>query len=227
MPVYTIPENQFIFPHPALAQEDGLLGIGGDLQVERILLAYQNGIFPWYSAGEPILWWCITPRLVLYPENISISKSMHSYFNQSKFTLSFDKDFLSVILQCKTSEREGQGGSWIHQEIIDTFLELHAMGIAHSVEVWKDEYLVGGLYGLAIGKIFCGESMFSKTSNASKFALIHLAKFLQKKNFNFIDCQQDTPHLRTMGAELISKKRFFDCLEENKNQPILQEKWSL
>lgn len=225
MPVFSIPEDPVIFPHPSQAEEDGLLGIGGDLSINRLLLAYQNGIFPWYAAGEAIHWWCLTPRLILYPEKIKVSKSMNSYLKSSRFQISFDKDFLSVMLQCKTAQRKGQNGSWIHKEIIEAFLDLHYHGLAHSVEVWQDSNLVGGLYGLSIGKMFCGESMFAITPNASKLALIHLASLLKKMDYHFIDCQQDTPHLRTMGAEIVEKDVFFRLLENNRDFPILSETW--
>lgn len=226
MPVYQIPDEHFIFPHPSEANLDGLLGIGADLNPQRLLIAYQNGIFPWYSSGEPIQWWCLTPRLILYPQKIYISQSMKPYLKGSKFKYSFDKDFISVMLQCKTISRQDQKGSWIHQDVLDAFIELHRLGYAHSVEVWEEDELVGGLYGLAIGKMFCGESMFAKKSNASKFALIQLARFLVKKEFHFIDCQQDTPHLRSMGAEIIMKEAFFDMLEENKKYSIHSERWT-
>lgn len=225
MPVYQIPDEQFIFPHPSLANPDGLIGIGSDLHPKRLLLAYQNGIFPWNNAGEQIHWWCITPRLILYPEKIRISKSMRSCLNDSKYSYSFDKDFLQVMLSCKTITRPNQSGSWIHQRLVEAFLELHQHGFAHSVEVWEDDQLIGGLYGLAIGKMFCGESMFAKKPNASKYALIKLTKYLVRKEFHFIDCQQDTNHLRSLGAELISGEAFFHLLSENKKHPIRRENW--
>ncbi len=225
MPVYQIPDEHLIFPHPSEANPDGLLGIGADLKPNRLLLAYQNGIFPWYSAGEPIHWWCLTPRLILYPSKIRISKSMRQYLNGLKFQFSYDKDFLSVMLQCKSVSRKDQRGSWIHQDILDAFIELHRLGIAHSVEVWEDKKLVGGLYGLGIGKMFCGESMFANKPNASKFALIQLADLLIQKDYHFIDCQQDTPHLKSMGAELVEKNVFFKMLEENKKYSIHSESW--
>jgi leucyl/phenylalanyl-tRNA--protein transferase len=224
--VYQIPDEQLIFPHPSEANPDGLLGIGADLNPARLLLAYQNGIFPWYSAGEPIHWWCLTPRLILIPDEIKISKSMRSYLNGSKFQYSFDKEFLAVMLECKTVSRQNQNGSWIHQEVIEAFIELHRLGFAHSVEVWENENLVGGLYGLSIGKMFCGESMFAKKSNASKYALIQLTNVLIQKQFLFIDCQQDTMHLKTMGARLVNKEGFFKLLEENKKYPLQPENWN-
>ena len=151
---------------------------------------------------------------------------MRTYLNGSKFQYSFDKEFLSVMLQCKTISRQNQRGSWIHQDILETFDELYKLGYAHSVEVWEDKELVGGLYGLAIGKMFCGESMFAKRPNASKFALIQLGKFLERKKFHFIDCQQDTPHLRSMGAETVKNEHFFNMLEENKKYSINSENWA-
>lgn len=226
MPVYQIPDEQLIFPHPSEANPDGLLGIGADLRPERLILAYENGIFPWYSAGEPVHWWCLTPRLILIPNEIRISKSMKPYLNGSKFQYSFDTEFLSVMLACKTVSRQNQKGSWIHQEVIEAFAELHRLGIAHSVEVWEHEKLVGGLYGLSIGKMFCGESMFAKKANASKYALILLANYLTQKKYHFIDCQQETMHLKTMGAKSVNKEVFFSMLEKNKKYPVKPENWS-
>ena len=225
MPVYGLPADSLIFPHPSDAEPDGLLAVGGDLSTDRLLLAYQNGIFPWNAAGEPILWWCITPRLVLKPEQVRITKSMRSYFNQQRYACTFDRDFLSVMLQCKTIDRRDQKGSWIHQELVTSFVKLHRMGIAHSVEVWDQDELIGGLYGLAIGKMFCGESMFARKPNASKFGLISLCALLRSKGFEWIDCQQDTSHLRSMGARLMERERFFEWLEENKQYPIETQSW--
>lgn len=225
MPVYQIPDEHFLFPHPSLANADGLIGIGADLHPQRLLLAYQNGIFPWYSAGEPVHWWCLTPRLILFPSKIKIAKSMRPYLKEGRFQYSFDKEFISVMLNCKTVDRKEQKGSWIHQDILDAFMALHEQGFAHSVEVWENAELVGGLYGLALGKMFCGESMFAKKPNASKLALIQLSKFLLANGYNFIDCQQDTSHLRSMGAELVQKSEFFQMLEDNKAYPLNSQSW--
>ena len=168
MPVFWLSENDLSFPPPDLANEDGILAVGGDLSVERLLIAYNNGLFPWYNPEDPILWWSPDPRFVLFPEELKIAKSMRSYFNQKKFEVTFDRDFLQVITNCKNRERKGQsGGTWISQDMIDAYYRLHKKGFAHSVEVWRDEELVGGLYGVSLGKIFFGESMFTKENNAS------------------------------------------------------------
>lgn len=226
MPVFRIPEDKIIFPHPSQATRQGLLGIGGNLSVERIILAYQNGIFPWNIEGEEILWWCLTPRLVLYPEKIKISKSLHSILNKKDYKISYDQAFEQVIEECSMIKRKSQEGTWIHSDLKRIFIQLHQEGLAHSVEVWKNDQLVGGLYGLGIGKMFCGESMFAKESNTSKIALVHLCKKLVEMNYTVIDCQQDTEHLRSMGAELINKKKFFDFLENNKLSKIDERKWN-
>lgn len=225
VPVFRLPDQEIVFPHPSLAEPTGILAFGGDLSPERIILAYQNGIFPWYDHGEDIAWWCLTPRLMLIPSGVSISKSMRSLINRSAFQISFDKCFLEVMQACRTIHRKGQRGSWIHYDIMEAFLKLHQLGLAHSVEVWQSGSMVGGLYGLALGKMFCGESMFAKVPNASKYGLISLCKLLQKKEFDRIDCQQDTPHLTSMGADLYGREEFFQFLEQNKQFPLVQESW--
>ncbi len=202
------------FPHPLLSDIDGVLAIGGDLSTERLLLAYQFGIFPWYDR-KPILWWWTHPRCVLYPSDIRISKSMRSYFNQDKFRVSYNDAFKEVITNCKNHNRKGQTGTWINEEIINSYSKLHDLGYAHSIEVWDNEELVGGLYGIAIGKIFFGESMFSKRSNASKYGFITLANKLNDLNFELIDCQQETNHLMSLGAQLINKERFWQHIKNN------------
>ncbi len=227
MPVFKLPDHEIVFPHPSLAEPSGILAIGGDLSPDRILLAYQNGIFPWYDHGEEIAWWCLTPRLMLIPSKINISKSMRSLINRSAFCVSFDRCFLDVMQACRSIRRKGQRGSWIHYDILEAFLKLHELGLAHSVEVWQAGKLVGGLYGLAMGRMFCGESMFAEVSNASKYGLIRLCELLQEKNFERIDCQQDTDHLKSMGAELFAKEEFLQYLEKNKEFPLVQESWSI
>lgn len=225
MPVFSIPKDEIIFPHPSLANEEGLLGIGGDLTPERLLLAYRNGIFPWYNVNEPIMWWCLTPRLVLYPEQIIISKSMKQLMHRHEYRITVDQCFEKVMSHCRSVKREGQKGSWIHYDILEAYSRMHELGIAHSVEVWHDDNLVGGLYGLAIGKMFCGESMFAEVSNASKLALIHLCQLLPQKGITLIDCQQETQHLKSMGAVVLSADDFFSFLEKNKNEELGMGKW--
>jgi len=214
MAFFLPPEVDF-FPHPFLADEDGLLAFGESLDINKLLLAYNFGIFPWNGPDDPVLWWYTHPRFVVFPENLKIHKSMRPYLNQNKFEYTFDKAFEAVIRSCKTQKRTNQDSTWITSHLESLFIQLHNMGWAHSVEVWKNNELVGGLYGLAIGKIFFGESMFANESNASKFAFIKLTKFLEEKGFKLIDCQQETNHLRTLGAELIGKEDFFRYLKIN------------
>ena len=212
MPVYQL-SDEIMFPNPDLAEEDGLLAVGGDLSFERLILAYCNGIFPWYSEGEPILWWCPKPRFIIKPSEINISKSMKRVFNKGEFKVTFDKDFNEVIKNCKEL-RENKEGTWITNEIMEAYINLHKKGFATSVEVYKDQELVGGLYGVKIGKCFFGESMFSKVSNASKAALISLAKKLEEEGFLFIDCQMHTNHLESMGGEFVEWNKFKEMLKE-------------
>ena len=200
------------FPDPRLAETepDGLLAIGGDLSVKRLLRAYRSGIFPWFSAGEPILWWSPDPRLLLFPEKIHVSRSLRKRLRRGDYRITFDEAFSDVIAHCAASPRHGQHGTWIIDEMIDAYTELHHHGYAHSVEVWHKKKLLGGLYGVAIGSAFYGESMFSLVSNASKIALVALARKLQHDNFHFIDCQMETPHLLTLGAETVPRDAFLE-----------------
>ena len=225
MPVYWLRDNELSFPHPEQASSDGLLAVGGDLSVERLLYAYSWGIFPWYSAGDPILWWHPDPRFVLYPDKLKVSKSMRPYFNQQKYTTTYDQAFSEVIKACSSIPRAGQESTWITPEMIKAYEQLHEAGFAHSVEVWQDHELVGGLYGIAIGKVFFGESMFARATNASKFGFISLVRDLQKKGYELIDCQQETPHLASLGAEAISRKAFLKELEKNQKLPLVTKKW--
>jgi leucyl/phenylalanyl-tRNA--protein transferase len=218
MPVFYLPDQIDIFPHPELADQSGILAVGGGLEPERLKLAYSFGIFPWYGPDEPIIWWSPDPRMVLFPENLKVSKSMRPYFNQRKYQVTYNQAFENVITACCTANRNGQTGTgtWLVPEMIDAYKELNRLGIAHSVEVWNGDEMVGGLYGLILGKVFFGESMFSNQSNASKFGFISLVRKLQKENFLVIDCQQDTPHLRSMGADTISRSEFLEILAENR-----------
>ena len=210
MPVFLLDNNHLIFPSPELANPDGVLAVGGDLSPERLLLAYQHGIFPWFSAGEPIMWWSPDPRFVLFPEKLKVSKSMRPYFNQQKFRVTYDRAFGQVMRECSQPRVGGpQGSTWITESMVEAYIRLHEIGFAHSVEVWEGEELVGGLYGLSLGKCFFGESMFTRVSNASKFGFISLVKHLRAFDFQLIDCQQQTGHLKSLGAEAISRKAFF------------------
>lgn len=202
-------DNKIIFPPPHLAEEDGLLAVGGDLSSERLLLAYRSGIFPWYSDDTPILWYSPHERFVLYPRNVKISKSMKQIFRAGKFTITEDKAFAEVIRACAMTDRPEQDGTWITSEMQEAYIRLHLLGHAHSVEVWQEGKLVGGLYGIAADWVFCGESMFSRASNASKAALIWLC---QNKGYRLIDCQIYSEHLESMGAEMISREEYMQML---------------
>ena len=206
--------KDLVFPPVYLANKDGLLAFGGDLSPERLLLAYKSGIFPWYNQGEPIVWYSPDPRMVLFPKNLKISKSMKQIIRKNKFKATFNQNFPEVISNCKNSYREGQGGTWITDEMEQAYLNLHNLGVAKSVEVWEGNELVGGLYGIDLGHIFCGESMFSKVSNASKFAFIYLVQELEKEHYKLIDCQVYNEHLASLGAEEISRSAFLSYLKK-------------
>jgi leucyl/phenylalanyl-tRNA--protein transferase len=208
--VFRLLEDALIFPDTALAEPDGLLAIGGDLRVERLFLAYQSGIFPWFNEGEPILWYAPHERCVIYPDRIKISKSMRKVLHSEIFEITVNQAFDKVIEYCAKTPRVGQDGTWITNDMQKAYLNLHEKGLAHSVEVWKDKNLVGGLYGVKIKKVFCGESMFSLVSNASKVALIHLSKNMA---FELIDCQLPNEHLMSLGAEMISRKKYLAILD--------------
>ena len=202
-------DERLLFPDPALAEEDGLLAVGGDLSVERLLLAYQNGIFPWYSDDTPILWYSPHERFVLFPDELKISKSMRQVMRSGRFMVTRNQYFETVIDACAITEREGQDGTWITADMRKAYLQLHQQGHAHSFEVWDNDQLAGGLYGVVVGNVFCGESMFSRVSNASKTALISL---VQSGEFNLIDCQVHTEHLESMGARMISRGEYMSIL---------------
>lgn len=201
------------FPPVENANTEGLLAVGGDLSPERLLLAYQNGIFPWFNEDSLILWWSPDPRMVLFPEEIKISKSMKKVIANNQFHITKNTCFEIVLEQCSSIERSKQEGTWITADMKKAYLKLHQIGYAHSYEVWQKDNLVGGLYGVAIGNVFCGESMFSTTSNASKFAFIHLAQEYQKINNGLIDCQLHTKHLESLGAKEIARAEFLKHLK--------------
>ena len=225
MPVYELHPTYFGFP-PVTEAEDGLLAVGGDLSVERLLEAYYSGVFPWFSEDEDIMWWAPDPRFVLFPEDLKISKSMRNVINKKVFTTTFDTDFAQVISNCQKSPRKDQDGTWITTEMQNAYCKLHELGFAHSVEVWQEEELVGGLYGISLGKAFFGESMFSKKSNASKTALIFLVQTLTEKGFHFIDCQVHTEHLVTMGAKEIPRAEFMENLAKALQSDSLVGNWN-
>ncbi|WJS96303.1 leucyl/phenylalanyl-tRNA--protein transferase [Flavobacterium johnsoniae] len=207
--------NDLFFPPVTEADEEGVLAIGGDLSSERLQLAYKSGIFPWFNEGEPILWWAPDPRMVLFFDELIISKSMRNILNRRMFKVTYNKNFKEVISNCQQIKRDGQNGTWISNEMIDAYCKLNEEGIAKSVEVWQDEKLVGGLYGIDLGKgnIFCGESMFSKVSNASKVAFIALALHLQKEKYKLLDCQVYNPHLESLGCREIDREEFMSILK--------------
>lgn len=204
--------KEIAFPPVHLANEYGMLAVGGDLSEERLLLAYKSGIFPWFSEGEPIIWYSPNPRMVLFPNKVKTSKSMRQLLKKEKFKITFNQNFKQVIANCKTIKRKEQEGTWITNEMEIAYINLHEKGIAKSVEVWQENKLVGGLYGVDLKTIFCGESMFSKVSNASKVAFIYLAKKLEKEKYQLIDCQVYNSHLKSLGAEEISRQKFLTYL---------------
>ena len=225
MPVFQLSDN-LIFPPPALAREDGLLAVGGDLSVPRLLLAYQHGIFPWYSPGEPILWWSPNPRLVLFPEEFHLSKRLARTIRQQIFRVTFDTDFKRVIRACAETRRKEGEGTWLNEDMIEAYCKLHGLGYAHSVECWQGEELVGGLYGISLGAVFFGESMFSLAPDSSKVALAGLVDRLKGWDFELIDCQVGTGHLQRLGAREISGEEFSHRLAQTVARPSHQGRWS-
>ncbi|SDI48791.1 leucyl/phenylalanyl-tRNA--protein transferase [Chryseobacterium taeanense] len=208
-------KNEISFPDPEIYDgHEGIIAFGGDLSVERIWFAYQHGIFPWYNPGEEILWWCPDPRFVLFPDEIKVSKSMRKILNRPTFTFSENKNFRDVIKNCQEVTRKGQSGTWLSDELMMVFIQLHEYGLAKSVEVWQNDELVGGFYGLQIGNVFCGESMFAKVSNASKAGFIHFVE-THKNELELIDCQSHTDHLESLGARMIPKREFLKLLRKN------------
>lgn len=210
-------DKKIWFPPVSDADEEGLLAIGGALGIERLILAYKKGIFPWYEGHTP-LWWCPDPRFVLFPENLKVSKSMQKIIAKSYFTFTVNNVFPKVIHACKNIPRKGMDGTWINSDIIKAYIELHHLGFAHSAETWLNGKLVGGLYGIRMGTIFFGESMFSTVSNASKFAFINYVRFLQSQHVQMIDCQVYSEHLESLGAAFIPRKDFIKILEENNSE---------
>lgn len=210
--VYEIPIDRIVFPDPEEADDDGLLGIGGDLSVERLLVAYTHGIFPWFNEQDPICWYSPSERCVIYPDRIKISKSMRKVLKDGTFRISINEAFRDVIACCAGTPRKEQDGTWITSQMQDAYIALHEEGYAQSIEVWSGDQLVGGLYGLEVNGVFCGESMFSLQSNASKAALIWLS---QDSRYRLIDCQIPNTHLLSMGAELITRHQYLQILHHN------------
>lgn len=206
--------NEIFFPDPTLLEsESGILAIGGDLSPVRLYFAYQLGLFPWFDPGDKILWWCPDPRCVLFPKDLKISKSMRKIMRDEVFTFTENKCFRKVIEECKNIFRKDQDGTWLSDELVESIVKLHEAGIAKSIEVWQNEELVGGFYGIQIGKIFCGESMFAKVSNASKAGFIHFIQS-QEENLELIDCQIHSEHLESLGATMISKMDYLNLLKQ-------------
>lgn len=211
MPIFEL-NNEIVFPTPEYAEKDGLLAIGGDLSPQRLLFGFSLGIFPWYSAEDPILWWSPDPRFVIFPEKAKISKSTKK--DASKFNLKINTNFDKVIDQCATAKRQEQDGTWITEEMKTAYIKLHKLGLAMSFEAYYDNILVGGLYGVRCGQIFIGESMFHTKSNASKAAFMYLIDFCMKNKIKLIDCQFHTNHLKSLGGEYISREKYKKYLEE-------------
>ncbi len=203
------------FPDVEKANSDGVLAIGGDLSPERLLVAYQNGIFPWFEANDPIIWWAPNPRMVLFLDELKISKSMRNVLNKNNFRVTYNQNFREVISNCQQINRNGQIGTWITNEMLEAYCNLHTLGHAKSIEVWENDTLVGGLYGVDLGRIFCGESMFSKVSNASKIAFVYLVNNLITKDYILLDCQVYNSHLESLGAREIERKDFMAILKSN------------
>jgi leucyl/phenylalanyl-tRNA---protein transferase len=226
MPVYLLTDD-LIFPPVHLATQEGLLAVGGDLSPERLLLAYQSGIFPWYSDDEPILWWSPDPRLVLYPEELKISRTLRKTIRSGRFRVTMDPSFPQVIQSCGSIRVKNGQGTWITAEMEKAYIRLHRMGYAHSVEIWHRNDLVGGLYGISLGRCFFGESMFSTMNDTSKFALVTLTNFIKKNNFDFIDCQMPTDHLIRLGAREISRDDYLSELYRSLQHPALKGSWHM
>ncbi len=216
--------KEIIFPPVQLAEESGILAVGGDLSAERLIEAYRRGIFPWYSDGDPIIWWSPNPRFVLIPEELYVSKTMRQVLRRNIFTVTCDRDFRAVIQGCREPRRK-ERGTWITDEMLEAYVGLHELGIAHSVEAWKDGELAGGLYGLSLGRCFFGESMFTRTDNASKAAFITLVRKLMELAFVIVDCQVYTAHLGSLGARHIDREDYIDILEEGLRHETIGGSW--
>lgn len=214
LPLYFL-DDRLVFPLVDHANADGLLAVGGDLSPERLLLAYKEGIFPWFNNDDLILWWSPDPRMVLFPEKVKISKSMRKVIQNNTFRITKNEAFEEVLNHCAEQKRKGQQGTWITKNMQEAYMELYEKGFAKSYEVWHNNDLVGGLYGVDLGFVFCGESMFSKVSNASKYAFIKLAQELEQQDYVCIDCQVHTPHLQSLGAEEIPRQQFIEILKRN------------
>ena len=226
MPVFML-SDKIEFPPPQLASKHGLLAVGGDLSQKRLLLAYRMGIFPWYSDDEPVMWWSPDPRLVLYPREIKISKTLKKILRKNEFQVTLDLAFRDVIQHCADVRLEKNEGTWIVENMMDAYCRLHESGFAHSVEAWHQGELAGGIYGVSLGKCFFGESMFSRISNASSVALVNLVKYLEALSFDMLDCQIPTGHLIRFGARKVPRARFLAQLERSLETPTKKGKWQM
>lgn len=226
MPVFRL-SNELVFPPPHLAESDGLLAVGGDLSPERLLLAYKKGIFPWYSVGDPVLWWSPSPRLIIIPLEFKVSRRLARFIRQEPFAITMDKAFRQVIAAC-AGPRRAESGTWITPEMLEAYVGLHELGYAHSVECWgKDGKLAGGLYGISLGGVFFGESMFSRVADSSKVALVNLVERLKGWDFDFIDCQMKTRHLMRFGAREIPGPDFRARLEKSLQNSTRRGIWQI
>lgn len=214
MNIFPLEKHSFTFPNPLYANHEGLIAFGGDLNPNRILTAYTNGIFPWYNEGDPILWWSPNPRLILEFDEFKVSKSLKKTIDKNIFEVKFDENFKQTMIECKNINR-GEKGTWIQDDVIDAYVKIHEMGFAHSFEAYFEGELVGGGYGINIGNIFCGESMFAKKTDASKVALYFLVQRLKEKGFEFLDCQIPSPHLKSLGAKEIPRKEFLALVKSS------------
>lgn len=219
MPVYRLMKQEIMFPPVELAEPDGILAVGGDLSIPRLLEAYRHGIFPWYSEDQPLMWWSPDPRMVLFPKEIHVSRSMRRVLNSGRFEITVDRAFREVMQACALMPRPGQDGTWITKAILESYCELHLLGHAHSVEAWRDGVLVGGLYGVMLGRIFYGESMFSREPNASRAAFIPFVKRLEQLGFPLIDSQVHTSHLESLGGRQIPRGDFLELMEYGLSMP--------
>jgi leucyl/phenylalanyl-tRNA--protein transferase len=215
-----------VFPDPRCAESDGLVAVGGDLRIERLILAYQSGIFPWYSEGDPIMWFSPDPRLILFPDELRVSKSLRRVLNVEAFEVRFDTCFEGVIMRCATIKRKNQDATWITNDMIDAYIQLHNEGFAHSVETFYEDSLVGGLYGISFGGAFFGESMFHSMTNASKVSLYHLVEKLRLWRFDFIDSQISTNHMKSLGARQVDRESFLAMLKLTLKRKTRRGKWT-
>lgn len=225
MPVYQLSE-EYVFPNPDETDDEGLIAYGGDLSTERLIAAYRSGIFPWFDECSPdIMWWSPNPRMVMKPDGFKLSKSLRQKIRRGTFEVRFDTDFEGVMTACSQAPREGQDGTWITEEMIEAYTVLHHLGYAHSVECWQDDQLVGGLYGISLGKAFFGESMFHHVSDASKVAYYHLCQKSQELGITLIDCQMHTDHLESLGAFEIPRKSYLEFIKTNNTFPTISGAW--